>query len=298
MTTFNRGLNDAFVTAFNREYDTGGWLRRLVDDKEVFLAIREQYVNFYYRGCSLLRLACLDGNMVGQVHYKYLLRADLDHPYITVCDGRPEFRNGAQDLFLHSFADIGALKQAAEPYVGSEKAGVHHIVLSNPNILDVEIAFRIGRTTKSAASAPRVDFAAIRDATVVLYEAKHFNNHELRAEGNSVPRVAGQIETYRGVLEAHRDAVISSYRRVCCNLLSLHGMAERHPERHAMLKDIASGPYSLELDPRPKLVVFGYDTGQWGETNWQQHHKKLNRLLDGRFLHRGNSKGFVRGISQ
>ena len=77
MSTFNRGLDDAFVTAFNGEYDKGGWLRGLVDDSEIFLAIRENYVNFYYRGGSLLKLECLDGAMVGQIHYKYLLRFSL-----------------------------------------------------------------------------------------------------------------------------------------------------------------------------------------------------------------------------
>lgn len=70
MSVFNRGLDDAFVTAFNEEYDRGTWLSRLVDDKDVFLAIRENYVNFYYRGCSLLRLDLLDRSMFGEIHYK------------------------------------------------------------------------------------------------------------------------------------------------------------------------------------------------------------------------------------
>lgn len=299
MSTFSRGLDSAFVAAFNEEYEKGGWLRGLVDDKEIFLAIREQCVNFYYRGCSLLRLERLKGAMVGQTHYKYLLRPDSDEKYVTVVDGRPDFRGDAKNLFLHGFDDIGALKKAAEPYVGAEKAGVHHIVRDNPNILDVEIAFGIGGTEESGASAPRVDFAAIRDATIVLYEAKHFDNRQaLRAKAYGVPEVVRQIETYRGLLEANRDAVISSYRRVCRNLLSLRGVAERHPERHAMLKDIASGSRRLELDPHPMLAVFGYDADQWSGKNWEPHREKLDRLLGGRVLQKGGSEQFVRGISQ
>ena len=303
MSTFNRGLDGAFVAAFNNEYDKGGWLRGLVDDSEIFLAIREHYVNFYYRGCSLLKLEHLDDAMVGQVHYKYLLRPDSDDPYITVLDGRPDFRVGARNLFLRGFDDIGALKRAVEPYVGTEKAGIQNIVRDNPNILDVEIAFRVSGTDETGASAPRVDFAAIRvadrRATVVLYEAKHFSNRQaLRSAACRVPEVVKQIETYHGLLVANRDAVINSYRRVCCNLLSLRGVAERYPERHAMLKDIASGSRRLELDPHPRLVVFGYDADQRSGKNWQPHREKLDRLLGGRFLRKGRSEQFVRGISQ
>ena len=303
MSTFNRGLDSAFVAAFNKEYDKGGWLRGLVDDKEIFLAIREHYVNFYHRGCSLLKLERLDGAMVGRVHYKYLLRPDSDDPYITVLDGRPNFRGGATNLFLRAVDDIRALKKAAEPYGGIEKAGVHHIVRDNPNILDVEIAFGADDTDEAGASAPRVDFAAIRAAaryaTIVLYEAKHFSNRQaLRAKADRVPEVVRQIETYRGLLKANRDAVINSYRRVCCNFLSLRGVAERHPERHAMLTDIASGSRRLELDPHPRLAVFGYDADQRSGTNWEPHREKLGRLLGGRFLRKGHSERFVRGISQ
>ena len=53
---FNRGLCDAFVEVLNNEYGKGGWWRNLVDDKETFLAIRENYLNVYYRGNSLLKL--------------------------------------------------------------------------------------------------------------------------------------------------------------------------------------------------------------------------------------------------
>lgn len=301
MSTFNRGLNDPFVAVFNEEYDKGGWLRELVDDKEIFLAIREQSVNFYYRGCSLLKmeLDCLSGTMVGQIHYKYLLRPDADNRYITVKNGRPDYRGDAKNLFLDGFDEIGALKRAAKPYADAEKVGVHDILRANPNILDVEIAFGTGGNKESGASAPRADFAAIRDATVVLYEGKHFDNHkDLRAKGNRDPDVVRQIETYRGLLEANRDAVIKSYRCVCRNLVSLRGVAERHPERHTMLKDIVSGSRTLELDPHPRLVIFGYDADQLSGEKWKPHREKLQELLGERLLQKGSSKKFVRGISQ
>ena len=89
-------MDDEFVRAFNEEYDKGNWLRGLVDDKEVFLAIRENYVNFYYRGCSLLRLDWKGGAMTGEVHYKYLLQPDLTNPYVPVVEGIPDLPDDAR----------------------------------------------------------------------------------------------------------------------------------------------------------------------------------------------------------
>ena len=55
--TFSRGLRVEFVEALNELYDQpGSWWRRLVDDQGLFLAVRDNYVNVYWLGCSLLRL--------------------------------------------------------------------------------------------------------------------------------------------------------------------------------------------------------------------------------------------------
>ena len=163
MSTFNRGLDDAFVDALNQEYEKDGWWCQFVDDRDIFLAIRENHVNAYYRGCSLLRLDWKANAIVGKTHYKYLLNPALDRPYVEIVDGRANLRDDTRSLFLSGLNNIGALKKAAEPYAGPEKSGVHDILASNPNILDVEIAFGTGGTDESDPSAPRVDFAAIQD---------------------------------------------------------------------------------------------------------------------------------------
>ena len=56
MSNFERGLDKAFVDALNEAYEKGGWWQRFVDDEEIFIAIRKNSLNAYYRGCSLLKL--------------------------------------------------------------------------------------------------------------------------------------------------------------------------------------------------------------------------------------------------
>ena len=161
--TFNRGLSDEFVEALNREYAKAGWWRTLVDDPELFVAIRDKRVNVYWRGCSLAEVRLEADEVVGRTHYKYLLRPSMSTPYVEFADGAYRVPNRTRTLFVESPGEVRALRRAAEPYAGEEKTGVHRIILSNPNILDVEIAFGLPATEKTDASAPRVDFAAPAD---------------------------------------------------------------------------------------------------------------------------------------
>ena len=274
MSTFNRGLDDEFVDALNREYDKqDGWWRAFVDDKDVFLAIRENYVNVYYRGCSLLRLELKDDTVVGKVHYKYLLRPSAPKEYVKVENGVATLGD-TTNWFLTGVRDIDSLKIAARPYAGDEKAGVHNILLSKP-ILDVEIAL----------ASVRLDFAALRYSSevvdVVFFEAKHFKNNELRASDGKLPPVVRQMKRYENRLREHRRAIKESYRRVCCNLRHLKGVDKRHPERHTMLNG------SLRVEEKPELIVFGFDGDQKDGKHWKPHRKKLEEQLGGRVRFKG-----------
>ena len=300
--TFNRGLDDDFVKALNFEYDKGGWWRTLMDDKDLFVAIRDNRVNVYYCGCRLAEVWMESGAVVGQTHYKYLLRPSINSPYVRFEEEAYLERGDAPALFVESPAEVEALKGAARPFAGEEKTGVQQIIKANPNVLDVEIAFGLRGTSETGPSAPRVDFAALQipdgGGQVVFYEAKRFADHgALRAKDErSLPNVVKQIDCYSKLLRDNREKVVESYLRVCSNLLSLRGMEERHRERHGMLERISRKP--LSIDPEPKLVVFGFDADQRDGYAWKPHRKRLVELLGKeRVLLKGNSKGFRRGIS-
>ena len=300
IATFSRGLDDEFVEALNREYAKDGWWRRFVDDPELFVAIRDNRVNVYWRGCSLAEVRLEAGEVVGRTHYKYLLRPSMDAPYVEFAEGAYRMPGNTQELFVGSPGDVRELKRAARPYAGGEKTGVHRIILSNPNILDVEIAFGLPGTEESDPSAPRVDFAALQvlDAggVVVFYEAKRFADHAaLRAKQWRTPKAVEQIDRYARLLRDNHKKIAESYGRVCRNLLSLRGMSARYRERHALLERMAATPLSIDAEPR--LVVFGFDADQRDGAAWQPHRDRLFDLLGKkRVLLKGKSKNLRRGI--
>ena len=281
MATFDRGLDDEFVECLNTEYARGGWWRAFVDDRKLFVAIRDNRLNVYYRGCSLAEIWCEKGAVVGHTHYKYLLRPSVGDPYVGFAGGAYRFPEDAASLFVESPKEVEEIKRAANAYAEDEKAGVQRIIDANPNILDVEIGFGIPRTAETRPSAPRVDFATLQvsdgGATVVFFEAKRFANGELRAKKGQTPNVIEQIDKYSALLEENRPRIVDRYGRVCRNLRRLSGVAKRHRERHALLESIAEKP--LSIDTKPRLVVFGFDADQQDGEVWEGHRQRLIEML-------------------
>lgn len=270
MSTFNRGLDEAFVQALNEQYDAdNGWWRQFVNDKDLFLAIRDNAVHVYYRGCRLIEVAWRNDKIVANTHYKYLLLSKQE--YVDVVGGKPSI--GDASAYFARKLDVVELKAAATVYAGDEKTGVHEILRRNRHILDVEIAISDGE------KAPRIDFAALQEGGdarthIVFYEAKHFDNKELRSKSGKAP-VVEQIDRYRGLLEQHRESIEESYRRIFENLFALKGIPERQPDRHP----------SLVVEKDPGLVVFGFDGDQKVGKFWARHkrcleqHVRKERLL-------------------
>ena len=64
---------------------------------------------------QLLKLDWKAGAIVGEVHYKYLLRPSLAKPYSRVKDGEVHLPDDPKQLFQHSIDNIGDLKKAAQP---------------------------------------------------------------------------------------------------------------------------------------------------------------------------------------
>lgn len=297
---FNRDLVDGFVDALNAAYSgDSGWWRNLADDPDIFVAIRGGYLNAYYKGNSLMRLNLKGGKLCGDIHYKYLLKPTRKPEYVSVVDGTPSVESHA-DLFLSDLSDVASLKKAASPYVGVEKAGVHDIIRSNPNIVDVEIAFGSTEGDDGKPTAPRVDFAALQEdedaVRLRFFEAKHFSNPELRASGDKPP-VLAQIERYGDLLSAHAGDVLAAYMRVFSYLQNMQGNALHNGVRDHLMRLVLSEEKPLELDPNPRLVVFGFDDDQKKGAAWAPHLQKLREAIGDRLLCRGNAKGFTAGIA-
>ena len=246
-------------------------------------------MNVYHSGASLLNLAWSNEELVGRVHYKYLLRPtrrDGGDEYVKVrCDGHLDLPEAAEVLLEH--LDAKELIKAIKPYTGEEKNGVHRVAMSDRNaVVDVEVAISDGE------KAPRIDLAALVDTgdavTLRFFEAKAFGNPELRAREE--PNVVGQIARYERLLRDNRAQILKSYGRVCDNFHRLKGMDTNpaHRRRRALIESVVSSKKPLVLDERPRLVIFGFDQDQKDGSVWKGHREKLvTALEEQRVLDRG-----------
>ena len=292
---FNRGLKDEFVEALNREYEKdGSWWKKIVDDPELFIGIREDYLNIYFHGSSLLKLEHTGGHLVGETHYKYLLKSpcrnELDNKYVNFKKGYFDPLNG-----MESYRDIGEdidaiKKKAVASLRGTEKKGVHEIMIDNANVIDTEIAF--------PRSGERVDFAALREEKnklkLVFYEAKVFSSSEITAKVGK-PQVIDQLEKYEKILSERAECIRKSYCRVAANFLDLAGYDGR---RSALLQQAKEG--NFDVCPEVRLVIFGFDGAQKEAANSSDGlFTRLKDILgENRVLTKDDPRKFVVGISK
>lgn len=304
MYNFRKGLNEEFVLVLKNEYSKQAFWYDIVNDPELFIGIRDNYLNIYYMGNSLMRIQLDTGKLKSYTHYKYLLKNNVENPYVSFdFNGDVDFTD---KLFMEDSPTIESLKKSSLPYAGVEKKGVHKIIKANVNIIDVEIAFTqeaedrekddMGNPEKEGPTSPRIDFASFREnkdksLELQFFEAKHFSYSSVLRTKSGEPKVIKQINDYQVLIDKFHEEIILSYETVCRNLVEIL------PENRvgARIKEIAEGG-NFSVSSQPRLVIFGFDQDQKKGDYWRPHLGKLEELLPGRVLTKGASDKFVNGI--
>ena len=121
MSQFQRGVSAKFVARLNVEYGKGGWWKTIADDRDLFIAIRKDYINVYLNGSSLLKLWLEGDELVGETHYKYLLIPETSRPYVKVVGGRALIESHA-DLFQPDLSNLQAEIEATQEELARQEA--------------------------------------------------------------------------------------------------------------------------------------------------------------------------------
>ena len=304
MYHFQKGLNEEFVSVLKNEFKKQTLWYDVVNDPELFIGIRDNYLNVYYMGNSLLKI-CLEADQLkSYTHYKYLLKGDVKKPYVAFnLNSEISF---AEKQFMEGSPSIRSLKKASQPYSGVEKRGVHDIVKANINVIDVEVALTqeaedrekddSSNPENKDPSAPRIDFASFREnkdksLELQFFEAKHFSYGSVLRTSSGDPKVIKQINSYQVLIKKYHEEIISSYENVCRNLVEILPENRICPRAKA----IAEGA-KFSLSNQPRLVIFGFDEDQKQGNIWRPHFEKLKELLPGRVLVKGDPVGFRNGI--
>lgn len=291
-----RGLSEDFLAALRalaEDEREPNWWRDVLADPRLLVAVRREGLDVHYRGGSLSQVGCEGGRIVANTHVKYLMRQEqvripLDADGMFSKDPGPALWERYQGP-----ETLEATIAAAKAYAGEEKAGVHDPVRRAPPVVDVEIALASPAETGEATSAARnrIDVASPNETeggrlALVFHEAKRFANGDPRAKGGGEPKVLGQMRDYEGAIAARAAILPGEYARVAKALVAIDAMRrpllEARNEKPAPLDPMiprAAEGEPIAVDPKPRLVVFGFDEAQRDDEGWQDHLDKLKKRV-------------------
>lgn len=300
MAAFIKGLDQEFVEVLKKAYKDDVWWKKIVDDPDLFIGIRDNYLSVYYSGNSLMELRYGVQGLTGKVHYKYLLKEKMDFPYVTypIVNGHSVLDKDWSKFFISDAIAMSTLKKSSKSYSGVEKQGVHEILRSNNNIIDVEAALTKDDENENRPAAQRIDFVALQRSAgsieLVFFEAKDYSNRTALRKGTGDAEVINQIERYEDLIKEHSKEIKKSYRRVCQNLIDLYPQKDKFEK---IVKEVALGT-NFQISSKLKLVIFSFDEDHKREgTKFNQHIDKLKaKLSKERVLLKGSAKKFTTGI--
>jgi hypothetical protein len=241
------------------------------------LAVRKNYLNFYLRGQSIARVGfTIAGEPFVETHVKYAFGPAENAQAYARLKGTEIWRGNAITAMNYNGATtLGEWISRAQKHIGSEKRCVDDLLAQNPSIIDLEMGLPADGERKTAQ---RIDFVALEQCScglqIVFWEAKLADDSRLRSR--SQPEVLNQLRIYKSYLEdiVHAEGVKIAYRTVCQVLFELHAMVPGLPPLSPLVTEAAKPESHLEVDPLPRLVIFGGKEYQ-KKANWDFHLSRL-----------------------
>ena len=260
---FTRNLSRPFIDQLNGLYESDKpkdrWWKTLVDDQNVFIAIRNNAINAYAGGASIGRIEWRTASIHFRVHVEYLIFAERrgNQLYTDLLHtGKPPVPVVVSST--QAYVDnLTRIKKIATMLSGEERQGENRIAAGRSCILDIEAAFNSKEDMIEAESngrprsGGRVDLVAINGEQLNFFEAKLLSNGELRAQMPATPIVCEQLCEYSAWLRENQEEVLTAYKKVVEYGQSLKG-------RFFKRFDNACEPASLNTCPC--LLVYKFRT--------------------------------------
>lgn len=276
------------------------WWKTIVNDDDLHIGIRENYLNVYFHGCSIAKLTPTKNGISGTTSNAFLDKNSQEansgySPYTT------KSKNESDPVTCKGFAplnDIDAIKRNIEKYHEIEKNGATREKTAiqqylaqksyNGEIIDLECtvsaykrdsAWRkmVDDTENKSFNRkiPRIDLVEVveeGDAFKLNFiEIKHIRNPELVSRSTSKPKVAQQMSDYKELLTRYDEDFRKAYKKVCKLRVEL-GLSSESSIVDKVAKGLSEKKLTVNL--RPILLILK-DKNENEPSNWEVHKKKL-----------------------
>lgn len=214
-------------------------------EQNVFLAIRDNRIDFYHKGGKLFSF-----DKAGfKTHIKYASVIDSENErdnYLT------EEKLSTCKLISDFEKCYSRIKENCSNYSGVEAVGVseiyaHNTYLSDKNVvvLDIEVSFESDDENKKQ---DRIDILLLNKKTKTLFfvEAKHFSNKEIWSA--STPKVIKQLNRYNGQIRKEKEHILKEYSKYIDIINELFTPLFL--------------PTPIDIEEKVTLLIFGFDDDQ------------------------------------
>lgn len=269
---FKRGLSSETLPAVKSFLETE--LGQSLNNNNSFqICIRDEYINVYYNGCSILKFTPNTGKY--EIHHKYT-KEPKSKLYI-------ELKWKDNDLIFNDFS-LNDLINEPDLYVGpyfcGEKKYLAQYLKSHqaPVIIDLEVAYtcRVSTTKKRDFVAKRIDLAVIENGKLRLIEVKIDTDSRLRSDNDGDQEILGQMKSYREFIKEETPNIIASYKTIAQNILDLDLIHKMGGTPKFTIDNLSAFIANNDcFDPDPGLLVV--ETGK--NKNGKNNVKHWNRLL-------------------
>jgi hypothetical protein len=218
---FKRILSSALIAKLKEETLFKKCLLPDIKNGDIFPAIRNKYIDFYYKGGCLFRY---DGEF--RTHIKYA--SVLDHLKDYISQNELSKAHHTSN-FIEAYSRI---KENCSLYSGIERSSLWYIhkkysYINNPNIMVLDIEVSFAKETKnedeSKIGRDQIDLLIFnkKEKTLRFYEAKHFSNSEIWTKEGNEPKVQKQIDRYNSQIKNNETEIIEEYSKYIDALNSL-----------------------------------------------------------------------------
>ena len=206
---FNRGLSTAMLTAFGNGSLSAFLTLALDPNQNIDFQIRDNYVNLYKNGCSLIKIS--EGgvhNYSGEIHAAYLAGINLGSP--TQSCGEYEKFQITQTSLEAFISNLLQIMRNAQNHEGKE-AVTEDLALRDSRYPVPSVRFIDRQIAMPNADNFRLDLMGIEgDGTLILTELKRYPD-------NSIQKVLSQLHKYKSMLcsgNTPLPEVVQSYNLV------------------------------------------------------------------------------------
>lgn len=212
----------------------------LKKDNEVFMALRKNEIDFYYKGARIYAYKLRKG-FLSDKKYCFNTHTTKSEIYLQDLNKLSVETNMIKN---HKF-----IKANGKQYSGVEALGVSYLYKQDYKsskryiLLDVEIAL------SDENKNDRIDillYDTIK-GELKFVEAKHFSNGDLWSKEGSKPEVVSQINRYNKKIEKYYDQILKEYQKYVDILNSTFNLNIKIPK---------------SINKEVSLYMFGFDDNQ------------------------------------